>query len=152
VPTPIDFASAFQNNMAALGLPAPSSLFGSARTANATLALMLDASRSLDARASIADVIRATKGLQTLGVAERIAAVSFIGAVIGSLVVATDAQTPCTDASAVTWHLHRWAARQGIAIPAPIYTLLRRHPEVIVERPGRITYALRAARMATIAA
>lgn len=152
MPTCPDFASAFQKNMAALGLPAPSSLFGTAQTATANLAAMLNAIKSVGTSATMAEIIGATTGLELLSVIGGITAAFYVGAVIGSLVVAADAAMVCTDASNTAWNVNRWATQNGIAIPSSMYTFLRRHPEVIMDRPGRVIYALHAARTARVAA
>jgi hypothetical protein len=58
----------------------------------------------------------------------------------------------CSDASGAIWNINRWAARNGVSIPSSVYTFLRRHPEVIIDRPGRLTYALHTARIVRKAA
>ncbi|AMV47269.1 hypothetical protein [Paraburkholderia caribensis] len=51
-----DFA-AFQKNMAALGLPAPKSLFETVQTATANVAAMLDGFKSVGTRATMSEII-----------------------------------------------------------------------------------------------
>jgi hypothetical protein len=152
MPTCPDFASAFQKNMAALGLPAPSSPFGTVQTATANLAAMLNAFKSVGTGATMGEIIGATTGLEVLSVVGGITASFYIGAVIGSLIVAADTAMVCTDASSAIWNIHRWATQNGIAIPASMYTFFRRYPEVVIDRPGRVVYALRATRAARAAA
>lgn len=152
MPTCPDFAAAFQKNMAALGLPAPANLFGTVQTATANAAAMLNAFKSVGAGATMAEIIGATTGLEVLSVIGGITAAFYIGAVIGSLVVAANASMVCTDSTSVTWSIHQWARQNGISIPAAMYAFLRRHPEIILDRPGRITYALHASRATKVAA
>lgn len=149
-----DFAKAFTDNMNALGLPAPSSLFASVQAALGNLATMLNALKAVGARATVAEMIGATTGLERLGIAGALSASFYVGAVIGSLIVAADAAMVCTDASKVPSRLispkvRAWAARRHIDISPQMYVFLDRHPEVMTNLGRRRGYAsLAAQRMA----
>jgi hypothetical protein len=149
-----DFAKAFNDNMKALGLPAPSSLFGSVQAALGNLATMLNALKAVGAKATVAEMIGATTGLEQLGIVSALSASFYVGAVIGSLMIAADAAMVCTDDSKAPSKLdsskvRTWAARRHIDVPPQMYVFLDRHPEVVLDLPHRRAYAsLAAQRMA----
>ncbi len=149
-----DFAKAFTDNMSALGLPAPNSLFGSVQAALGNLATMLNALKAVGARATVVEMMGATTGLEQLGIVGALSASFYVGAVIGSLIVAADAAMICTDedkspAKLSSSKVRTWAARRHIDIPPQMYVFLDLHPEVVVDLPRRRGYAaLAAQRMA----
>jgi hypothetical protein len=152
MPTCPDFATAFQKNMTALGLPAPTRLFGTVQTATANATAPLDAFQSVGTGATLAAIIGATSGLEGLSVVGGLSAAFYVGAVVGSLVVTANASRVGVKSTRAMWSIHEWARRTGVSIPATIYTFLGHHPEVVVDRPGRIVYALHASRSAKVAA
>lgn len=141
-----DFSKAFQENMAALGLPAPTTLFGNVQAATANLAAMLNAFKSVGPTATIAEIIGATTGLEVLGVIGAVTASFYIGAVIGSLIVAANVAMKCTNAVATSSTIRHWAGMNGVAIPPVMYAFLNRHPEVVMDIPSRRSYAFLASR------
>jgi len=141
-----DFARAFQQNMAALGLPAPNSLFSTLQTATANLAAMLNAFKAVGPAATVAEMIGATTGLELLGIVGALSASAYIGAVIGSLIVAADVAMVCTNKVAATSSVRQWASRTGVVIPAAMYAYLSRHPEVMMNTASRSNYAFVAGR------
>jgi hypothetical protein len=84
-----DFYKYFKENMAALNLPAPESLFGSAQAALGTATAMITYIDKFGPKVTVGELIGAgtrLEGLTTVGVC---LATYYVGAVIGSLAVAT---------------------------------------------------------------
>ncbi|SDR51308.1 hypothetical protein [Paraburkholderia tuberum] len=135
-----NFRSAFAANMNALGLPSPSSLFGTLETATSNITAMLHALKTLGPSATVAELIGATTTLEALSVAGALSAAFYVGACIGSLIVATKAAITCgTSSAAVTARIA--TARLGLVVPESMLAFIRRHPEVLTNRPARRHYA-----------
>lgn len=134
-----DFGKAFTENMSALGLPAPSSLFGSVQAAASNIATMLGPG------ATVAELIGATRALAALSVVGALSASFYVGACIGSLIVASNTAMQCTTASAAS-AARTVASKYGLAIPATMLTFIQRHPEVMMDSPPRGNYAFLASR------
>ena len=88
------FGEYFRENMNALGLPAPNSLFGTAATATATIKTLSDLVIKFGTRVTLLELLRTVPALatgaselSTLGSAAL--ATFYLGACIGSLAVAT---------------------------------------------------------------
>ena len=62
----VSFSKAFQDNMHALRLDAPSSLFSSLQTAIGTFTTMLGALKALGPTATVAELVGATTALKSL--------------------------------------------------------------------------------------
>lgn len=90
-----DFKKYFTENMNALGLPAPQNLFDSYSTAVANAALMAEALRTLGKGATIGELVGATTGLEKLKVAAAFGASYYVGAVIGSIAIASGRSLGC---------------------------------------------------------
>ena len=90
-----DFKKYFNENMQELGLPVPSTLFDSYNVAIAHAVVMAEALRSLGKGATVAELIGATTGLEKLKVAAAFGASAYIGAVIGSIAVASGRSLGC---------------------------------------------------------
>lgn len=90
-----DFQSYFNKNMDALGLPYPTSFFDSYNATIAHLTVMLESVRSLGKGATVAELVGATTGLERLKVAAAFGASAYVGAVIGSLAVASGRSLGC---------------------------------------------------------
>lgn len=84
-----DFSKYFKENMNALNLPVPSQLFDTFSSAVANAALMAEALSTLGTGATIGELIKATTGLEKLKVVAGLGAAYYVGAVIGSIAVAT---------------------------------------------------------------
>lgn len=84
-----DFKKYFDENMKALRLPVPSTFFDSYNATIAHVAVMLEALKTLGKGATVGELIGATTGLEKLKVAAAFGAAAYVGAVIGSIVVAT---------------------------------------------------------------
>lgn len=83
------FYSYFKENMAALGLPAPESLFGSVQSTVTTATAILAFIDKYGTKVTVGDMIGAGTRLEGLGTAGACAAAFYVGAVIGSLAVAS---------------------------------------------------------------
>jgi hypothetical protein len=145
-----DFGKAFTTNMSALGLPAPSSLFGSIQAAASNIATMLSALKSLGPGATVGELIGATTALEALSVVGALSASFYVGACIGSLIVAASAALKCTTATAAST-ARTAAGRLGLVIPDTMLAFIQRHPEVLIETPTRSNYRFLASRQ-TVAA
>jgi hypothetical protein len=84
-----NFYAYFKENMDALGLPAPESLFGSLQAAVANASVILTQIDKLGKAVTIGDLIGAGTRLEGPAVAGTLSASFYVGAVIGSIAVAT---------------------------------------------------------------
>lgn len=145
----VSFSKAFQDNMHALRLDAPSSLFLSLQTAIGTFTTMLGALKALGPTATVAELVGATTALEKLGAVGAMAASYYVGATLGSLIVATDAVKACGDpyrnSPAARYRaVAQWIASRGLLVPMDIQVFIQRHPEVLTDVPARKSYAMRA--------
>ncbi|VWD45315.1 hypothetical protein BLA50215_05697 [Burkholderia lata] len=139
------FYRAFRDNMDALGLPAPASLFAAQETATGTLAAILGVLKTLGPTATVGELIGATTGLELLAAASALGASFYVGAAIGSLIVAADASLVCDKRGvAAVDGIRVWAARRGLVIPQDVYRVIERYPEVLRPMPVSVTFAIRA--------
>ncbi|MFM0125101.1 hypothetical protein P0D73_40595 [Paraburkholderia sp. RL18-101-BIB-B] len=136
-----DFGNAFTQNMSALGLPAPNSLFGSIQAAASNVATMLGALKTLGPSATVAELIGATTALEALSVIGALSASFYVGACVGSLVVAANAAMTCTSGATAAATARTTAARVGLVIPDTMLAFIQRHPEVMMGSPSRGNYA-----------
>ncbi|HPR06580.1 MAG TPA: hypothetical protein PK620_17175 [Denitromonas sp.] len=83
-----DFYKYFKENMDSLGLPAPESLFGTLQLALANATILMNQIDKFGTRVTLGELGAATK-LEGLGVAAACTAAFYVGAVIGSIAVAT---------------------------------------------------------------
>lgn len=83
------FYKYFKANMDSLGLPAPETLFGSAQTAVANAAIFLGHIDKYGKAVTVGDLIGAGTKLECLGVIAALSASFYVGAIVGSLAVAT---------------------------------------------------------------
>lgn len=83
------FYEYFKENMEALGLPAPESLYGNLATATATASTLLSQMDKFGKTVTVGEVIGAGTRLEQLGVVAALSAAFYVGAVIGSIAVAT---------------------------------------------------------------
>jgi hypothetical protein len=125
-----DFYKYFKENMDALGLPAPESLFGNAQLAIATASTFIGLVEKFGKKVTVAEMIGAGIRSEKLIVIGAMSASYYAGAVIGSIAVATGRSLAggisLSDVllSAQMNHLHRpW-------LPA----IMVRHPEIYKKR------------------
>lgn len=145
----VSFSKTFQSNMNALGLPAPYSLFSSLTTALGSLGAMLNAFKSVPPTATVAEVLGATFFKEKLDVVGVLATSYYVGAVIGSIIVAVNSQHACRDpyrnrSLAKYRAFFGWMATRGVVIPMDMEVFILWHPEVVVGGPLQKSYAMRA--------
>lgn len=83
-----DFYKYFKENMEALGLSAPDSLFGSQQLAIGTISTILAFTDKFGTRVTVLDMIGAGTKLELLAAVGAVGAAYYAGAAIGSLAVA----------------------------------------------------------------
>jgi len=83
------FYDYFKENMEGLGLPAPASLFGSVQTAVANASVILSQIDKFGKTVTIGELIGAGTRLEGLGIIAACSASFYVGAVIGSIAIAT---------------------------------------------------------------
>lgn len=83
------FYKYFKENMESLGLPAPKTLFGSVQTAVTNATVILSQADKFGKSITIGELIGAGTRLEGLGVIAACSAAFYVGAVIGSIAVAT---------------------------------------------------------------
>jgi hypothetical protein len=83
------FYQYFKENMEALGLTAPDSLFGSQQTAIGTISTILAFTDKHGTRVTVYELARAGTNLERLAAVGAVSAAFYAGAAIGSLAVAT---------------------------------------------------------------
>lgn len=84
-----DFYRHFKENMDGLGLPAPESLFGTVTAAVSNTSVILGLIDKFGTRVTVGEIIGAGTKLEVLAVASGCAAAYYVGAVIGSIAVAS---------------------------------------------------------------
>ncbi len=84
-----DFMNYFNENMKALNVPAPTTLFCSYQTTIATASTLVGTLHKLGKGATITQLVRTTVGMDKLMVAGALGAAVYTGVVIGSVFVAT---------------------------------------------------------------
>lgn len=83
------FYEHFKENMDALGLPAPESLFGSLSAAAGTATTLLSQIDKFGKNVTLGELVGAGTGLEKLAVMGALSAAYYVGAVIGSIAVAS---------------------------------------------------------------
>ncbi|WP_260436186.1 hypothetical protein [Burkholderia sp. Bp9143] len=125
--------------MTALHMPVPTTLFATLETAVASVSTMMGALNKLGPDATVAELLGATTKLEVATVVGAILGSAYLGAVIGSLMVATDAASACgigKHGSNLSLAVAQWGARYRLAIHPLIMAQILRHPEF--SRPARI--------------
>lgn len=138
------FFSYFKENMEALGLDVPTSLFNTQTKAAWTIASLLTAIKMLGKNATLAEIAGATTGLEKLAVLSSGQALFYAGAALGSFAVATGRYSSCgTSIADVLFDIRS----HGLYIPTPPWmnSHFMQHPEIFDKKnPGRSIYALNA--------
>ena len=83
------FYKYFKENMDALGLAAPDSLFGTLQAAVGTAATIISQIDKYGQRVTVGDLVRGATRLEQLTYLGSVCAAFYVGAVIGSIAVAT---------------------------------------------------------------
>jgi hypothetical protein len=136
-----DFYRYFKENMEALGLTAPDSLFGSQQVAIGTITTLLAFADKHGTAVTVRELIGAGTKLEVLGAAGAVCAAFYLGAAIGSLAVATGRTfSGGTSLADVLFEASRWDLRREWLAP-----LLHRLPGIYDARAaGRKYYRYRA--------
>lgn len=125
-----DFYRYFKENMEALGLPAPETLYGNLQLALANVTAMAKYVDQFGARVTVAEMAKAGLRLEQLATVGAVSASFYIGAVIGSIAVATgrtlSGGTSISDVLSV-------ATRSNVNKPW-LHSLLMRYPGVYDDR------------------
>ena len=132
MPNCIGWTEAFQQNMDALNVPAPASLFDSYERAVATLGNIIAAS-SINTSASAAAVLSGELGATplTIGLAA-ISASAYAGIVTGSMMVATSKQLGCAMKSRIMpITVSTFLIENGIYDGGWVYTEMRKNPQLM---------------------
>ena len=142
----VSFSKAFQDNMTALGMPTPPTLFSSLAAALKHLGIMIDAFESVGSRATVAQMIAATSLKESFDAIGEMSAMFYIGAVIGSVDIARKAAGACggNTAAAQFRTFTSWMSSRGALIPMALLTFVQNHREVVEDGPRRKSYAMRA--------
>ena len=110
---------------------------------------MLNAFKAVPPTATVAEMLGATLLKEKLDVIGVLAASYYVGSVIGSIIVASDAARACKDPYRGTpLAIHRaifmFIASRGLLIPTDMQVFVVNHPEVIAGGPMQRSYAMRA--------
>ena len=136
-----DFRKYFEENMKALGIPVPSSLFATYEAASEKAILMATVLSTLGRGATMGELIVATTGLEKLAVVSALSASHVVGAVIGSIAVAIGRSTSCGARISDIFFL---LSQNNIEFE-DWRLFYRRHPEILdKQHPFRSHYGIRA--------
>jgi hypothetical protein len=121
-----DFYKYFKENMDALGLAAPESLYGSVVTAQASIQGMLGYIDKFGTKVTVLEMVGAGTNLELLLTVGAAQGAYYVGATIGSLAVATGrALAGGTSLSDVMFEASRWNLKRDWLLP-----LLYRRPGI----------------------
>lgn len=90
-----DFGRYFKENMNALGMPVPSGMFETYAQATATAGTIVGTLHTLGAGATAAELFGATVAAEKIMALAAIGAVAYVGAMVGSLAIATGRTLGC---------------------------------------------------------
>ena len=140
-----DFGRYFRENMDAMGLPAPMSLFGTFTTAVSNGSMMAGVLHQLGPSATMRELAKATLKSEKFALVLGLSAAWYTGAAVGSIAVASGRSLGCgTRLSDIFVFVHRHQLR----FPG-WETFYHRHPQVIdVNHPHRRNVGLIAGRAA----
>ena len=110
-----DFCKYFKENMTSLGLPVPDGFFNSQNAAVANAAAILSALKMIGPKATMAEIAGATVAIEKLAVLGALSASFYLGAVIGSIAVATGRYLSCGSTIADYFAM---AEKDGLLTPA----------------------------------
>jgi hypothetical protein len=133
-----DFYKYFKENMEALGLmPPPDSLFGTQQLAIGTISTLLGLIEKFGTKVSVMELIGAGTRLEQLAVVGTASSAYYVGALIGSLAVATGRTLAGgTSLADVLYEASKWKLDRPW-----VTTLLHRHPGIYNPSvPGRKYY------------
>lgn len=130
----------FRENMQSLGLPAPETLFGNLQLALANAAAFIAHIDKFGQRITVKELIGAGVRAEKLGMVATLSAAFYVGAVIGSIAVATGR----TLSGGVTLADVLWDIRCNGLYRPWLADTMRRHPAIYDTRViGRSVYRAR---------
>ncbi|HFD31910.1 MAG TPA: hypothetical protein ENJ28_04245 [Gammaproteobacteria bacterium] len=131
------FFKYFKENMNSLGLKVPSSLFDTQSSAVLNASAILAAIKLLGPKATLAEVAGATVALEKLAVLGALSASYYLGAVVGSIAVATGRYLGCGKTIADYFVL---IESQGLMTPELNRHLNQYQIILNTELPNRLSY------------
>ncbi|MFM0608619.1 hypothetical protein PQR05_29235 [Paraburkholderia sediminicola] len=145
--TGADFYKAFKGNMNALGLDVPTSWSTAPANVLARVGALVAAAEKLGKTASIGELLGATTVSEKLLTFGAVYASFWLGAAVGSLMVATADYAECgTSPTATIKSVRKFSFDSGIRVPATTLYVMQTNPEIFAAgAPGRLMFAKKAA-------
>lgn len=135
------FYPPFKQNMEAIGLTAPMSLFATQQQAASTIGQIAAAIKTFGMKVTIRELIGAGTLTDFLAVAGAYSAAFYVGGAIGSLIVATDNAIGCKFGPVTQAQIHRTMLGASLTLVEPLRILLLQHPEIVSQSwPNRRSY------------
>lgn len=135
------FYPAFKQNMEAIGLTVPTSLFATQQQAASTIGQLLALVKTFGMKVTIRELIGAGSLTDFLAAAGAYSAAFYVGGAIGSLIVATDKTVGCKVGPVTQGQIHRAMFGATFTLSAPMLALMLRHPEIVSSSmPNRRVY------------
>lgn len=135
------FYPAFKQNMEAIGLTVPTSLFATQQQATSTIGHLLGLVKTFGMKVTIRELIAAGTATEMLAVAAAYSAAFYTGGAIGSLIVATDKTVGCVVGPVTQAQIHRAMLGGAMILSEPMRIFLMQHPEVVnASWPNRSSY------------
>jgi hypothetical protein len=145
--TNVEFYKAFKDNMEALGLDVPSTLSTAPANVGAKIGAWVAASEKFGKAVTMGEVIGAGMGSEILLALGGVYAAFWLGAAVGSLMVATTKYLDCNkNANAIANAARQFTFDTGFRIPPAILAVMQTNPMIFaVGQAGRTAFARRAA-------
>jgi hypothetical protein len=140
------FYRAFKDNMDALGLDVPSSITTAPANVLARVGAMIAAAEKLGKNATIGEVVGATTASEKLLAFGAVYASFWLGAAIGSLMVAYDKYLDCgTTPNATMKGVRDFTFATGMRVSPQVLYVMQTNAEIFnTGAPGRLGYAKKA--------
>ncbi|WP_425496071.1 hypothetical protein [Paraburkholderia agricolaris] len=141
------FYRAFKDNMDALGLDVPASISTAPANVLARIGAMIAAAEKLGKTATVGEILGATTASEKLLAFGAMYASFWLGAAVGSLMVATDAYLDCgTTPNATMKSVLKFTFDTGIRVPPHVLFVMQTNPEIFaIGAPGRSAFVRKAA-------
>ena len=142
------FYQAFKENMDALGLQVPTSLFSTQQQALLTIGEIAGAIRTFGSRLTSAELIGAGMVSEWLSVAGAFYASWYVGGAIGSLMVASHHSLTCSNGADASKAAFDFMAKKGVWLDGDLRWHIATHPEVMTGSQARRSYRAWATKVA----
>ncbi|MET3214989.1 UNVERIFIED_ORG: hypothetical protein ABIC48_002755 [Burkholderia territorii] len=136
------FYLTFKENMGALGLPVPASLFSTQQQALTTIGAIATAVKTFGSRVTIGELIGAGVLSDVLVYAGSLYASWYVGAAIGSLLVASGHSLSCSNGVNASRLAVNALSKHGIRVDGALVRHLASHPEVFAFGTPRHHYGV----------